>query len=167
MNRHEDMNTLSLICDGEIATAIDAILKTTRLKRVRITSLYVENVELDNGNKLLDSLVELVKKGIDVTILIGRKPDVNHWVRFFEKLEDFGVNLYYNWRIHSKMFLLDCFDEKAALITSANYTHGGLHFRHEVGVCLKDLPLGKYNKLGDFFNYVVGSDETRVLRDVV
>lgn len=161
------MKSLCFLCDGEIATCIDTILKTNRLRRVRISSLWIENVELVGGNKLLDTLLELVKKGIAVTILIGRKPKVNQWVRFFEKLEQFGIKLYYNRRIHCKMFLLDCFDEKIALISSANYTYGGLHFRYEVGACLKALSITKYNKLGDFYNYVLGSNETRVLRDVV
>ena len=161
------MNSISLLVESDIACAIDSILKISNLNRVRITSLYIENVELTNGNKLLDRLLELVKKGTDVTILIGQKPKRSHWRRFFEELEKFGVNLYYNWRIHSKMLLLDCLTEKVALLSSANYTHGGLRFKHEVGVCLKDLTLSKYNKLGDFFNNVVGSEETRVLKDVV
>lgn len=161
------MISVCLLCDKEIAAAIDEMLKVANLERVRITSLNVENVQLLDGRKFLDILLDLVRKGITVTILIGAKPKLKHWIKFFEKLESFGVNLFYNWRIHSKMLLLDSSDENAALISSANLTHGGLHFRHEVGVCLKDLPLRKHNKLGEFFNSVVGSDETRVLRDVV
>ena len=165
------MTSISFLTETDIASdiacAIDAILDISGLNRVRITSLYIENVELTNGNKLLDRLLELVKKGTEVTILIGRRPNLSHWIRFFEELETFGVNLYYNRRIHSKMLLLDCRDEKVVLMSSANYTHGGLHYKHEVGVCLKDLSLGKYNKLGEFFNYVLGSEETQVLRNVV
>lgn len=158
---------VEMLCNREIAPAIDRILHTSNLKRIRVSSLYVENVELKEGRKFLDELLKIAKNNVEVTILVGQKPQRGHWIRFFENLEAFGINLYYNRLVHSKILLLYGAETKVALIGSSNFTHGGLVLRFEVGVCLSDLADEKFYKLETYFNSVIGSEETRVLRDVV
>jgi phosphatidylserine/phosphatidylglycerophosphate/cardiolipin synthase-like enzyme len=137
------------------------------LRKIRISSLYVENVELKEGRKFLDELLRIAKKEIEITILIGTKPKKTHWIRFFEELSQFGIKLYYNGRVHSKIILLYGEKTNIALIGSSNFTHGGLAHRYEAGVFLKDLANEKFYKLETYFNNVIGDEETRVLQDVV
>lgn len=146
MNFIKENISIELLCDSDIVKAVNDALNLTDFKRVRITSLYIENAELLNDEKLFSVLLGLVKKGITVTILIGQKLKRNHWVRFFEELDSFGIKLYYNRRVHSKMILLDSPNKRVALILSANLTHGGLHYRYESGVYLKYLDDNKYKK---------------------
>jgi phosphatidylserine/phosphatidylglycerophosphate/cardiolipin synthase-like enzyme len=158
---------VEFLCNEEIAPAVDAILQTNDVKKIRVSSLYVENVELREGRKFLDELLRIAKKDIEVTVLVGHKPKRHHWLRFFEELSQFGIKLYYNSRVHSKIILLYGEKTNIALIGSHNFTHGGLVHQYEAGVFLKDLANEKFYKLEDYFNNVIGAEDTRVLRDVV
>jgi phosphatidylserine/phosphatidylglycerophosphate/cardiolipin synthase-like enzyme len=158
---------VELLCNEEIAPAIDSILQTGNLKKIRVSSLYVENVELKEGRKFLDELLGIAKKDIEVTIIIGQKPSKGHWRRFFEELYEHGIKLYYNYRVHSKMILLYGEKTNLAFIGSSNFTHGGLALRYEASVFLKGLDDEKFYKLENHFNKVIGAEDTRVLKDVV
>lgn len=96
-------------------------------------SISLSTFQFDKNTKLIKSILEKAKQGIEVTLFC--RPNEK---QFNEQLKDFleaGVQIYFHSLIHAKSLLID---ENIGFVFTANLTDIGLEKGLEVGVKLNE-----------------------------
>lgn len=137
----------------------DAIRNTLDVRRrafdVRIMTMNLRNVNLKKDSaSLLSKIKELRRAEVVVTILIGgrEKRFSDEERRFLKELSERGVNIFYDYRAHAKLILVNSNQEKLALITSANFTHTALYVNWEIGVVYFNIREDIYKMFDEYIN---------------
>jgi len=110
--------------DSDIySTLVDLIIEAK--KEIIILSPWIE---LTGHHE--DLLKNAVKKDIDVTLLI-RMPTTQKQSEVIEKLQQIGVQVFFDNRLHAKLILVD---REVALISSSNIIPTSMTENHELGI---------------------------------
>ena len=137
----------------------DAIRNTLDVRRrafdVRIMTMNLGDFNLKkDSDPFLRKINLLVNAGVTVTILIGgrEKRFSDEERRFLKELSERGVNIFYDYRAHAKLILVNSNQEKLALITSANFTHTALYVNWEIGVVYFNIREDIYKMFDEYIN---------------
>ncbi len=158
------LNEIKIACGGsEIRSIICEFLKTdTKIKSLRLITYRLENIRILNNTLLEDLLSALAKRNVIVSVVIGEMPS-RKIKSMLLNLYRSGVKIYYNRRAHLKLILSDMEKEKILLVMTANVTHGGLFYNYEVGILFKPAEDSFYQKIREYTNKIIGSEETTII----
>jgi phosphatidylserine/phosphatidylglycerophosphate/cardiolipin synthase-like enzyme len=123
---------IDAIVGKEFSDKVVPLIKDAK-RSIKIIVFDWRNYKTDIGSqvfKLNQALLEAVKRGLDVRVIIAAaKPDLK-WLK-----EHFKVKELYTKRVvHSKMMILD---DEVLVLGSHNYTYCGLELNHELSVVIR------------------------------
>ena len=137
----------------------DAIRNTLDVRRrafdIRIMTMNLGDFNLKkDSDPFLRKINLLVSTGVTVTILIGGREErfSDRERMFLKELYERGVNIFYDYRAHTKLILVNSNQEKLALITSANFTHTALYVNWEIGVMCFNITEDIYDKFDEYIS---------------
>lgn len=132
-------------------------------QRIRILCLNIDEVNLVDDKELSKILLKALAANVTLSIVIGTKPGnlKQDTINFLKTIKDHGGYIYFNKRVHAKLFFAEDNLSSNALITSANFTKTGLYKNYELGSCYHKLNDGFYNEIKEFTNYILSLDATR------
>lgn len=163
-----------MICEGEIKMSTQLI--TTANFSTVFNELIGKSKETINiispfiGEKTAFELSKAIKsKNIKCRIITRfYREDFIQKVSSIEGLKylfDSGVEILALVGLHSKLYV---FDDKAAIIGSANFTTGGFYTNHELSVLIKDnnpVTIESVNHFNELWNRVESTNEGRVTKE--
>lgn len=165
---------LKVLTDGnELRSAIKTILHLERkISIVRIMTMGFGDFELSES--ICERLIRINRKGETTVTLVVEK---EWWHRtnecnknLLKDLDKRNIGVYVCPRLHAKLVLAigEKEDDRGALLTSANFTHTGIHISREIGILFNGRGYDDvHTTLREFTNRILKSKATKPLKKFI
>jgi HKD family nuclease len=155
---------------GTLATAFRNLLNAQRRPTVvRILTYSIGQFVVNNSVSFLRKVRMLISSDVTVTVIFGRDPGrmSDERMQFLKELQNSGVKLYHNRRMHAKVILSKRGTSYGFLIGSANMTKTAFHKNYEMAIWGDVSHGATCDALESYVQRVLSAESTRPFSDYV